>query len=89
LRILNDYDLLGSLEVQASQIMDIVYQVVEGLQFFIPIIAVVVVCGALFFLKNRGEDDEYLHSALLDRDENMATLEKCYDEMREIEKKES
>jgi len=69
--------------------MDVVYQVVEGLQFFIPIIAVVVVCGALFFLKNRHEDDEYLHSALLNPDEDIASLQKCYDDMREFKKKES
>jgi len=35
-----------------------------GLQFFIPIIAVVVVCGALFFWRGAPDEDEYLHSAL-------------------------
>jgi len=40
-------------------------------------------------LKNRHEDDEYLHSALLNPDEDIASLQKCYDDMREFKKKES
>jgi len=65
--------------------MDSVYQVVEGLQFFIPIIAVVVVCGALFFWIGAPDEDEYLHSAL----DIKLDAAKLQDEMREDEKKKS
>jgi len=65
--------------------MDSVYQVVEGLQFFIPIIAVVVVCGALFFWRGAPDEDEYLHSAL----DTKREADNLQDETREDEKKKS
>jgi len=64
--------------------MDSVYQVVESVHFFIPIIAVAVVCGTLFFCKTRPEEDEFLFSAAEDPE-----LLRVYKELKEIKKKES
>jgi len=65
--------------------MDVVYQAVEGLQFFIPIIAVAVVCAALFLFRGAPGEEEYLHNGLY-KDKKR---ERLPDKLRAFAKKES
>nr|CAD2135047.1 unnamed protein product [Meloidogyne enterolobii] len=53
--------------------MDVVYSIVEGLQFFIPIIAVLTILCVMWYYKERINEEQpelkkYVNTTLLDDD---------------------